>query len=418
MRKAMSSDHPKQSISAKAVRWTCDAFRLLFSTDYRFIQRFAPAIGIGGLICCAAVPTIEWYVWHMPVNALSLIIAILVLLPLPIFPRKRDYTKLHKIWWELSLGYVFAAYSTYNSLLSADHMPLGHEILQSAAFHSFLCKPYGFFIGYPALTLATGALFVHAHTEVSLQALGFYRGLSHAMFLGLVIGVARMTLEHYYIKLLDSQDHIVRLKVEKKVTALRLSSLKAKADPHFLFNTLNSIYTIHRISPDKTADAILSLSSLFRYILEAGDTASVTLARELSIVESYLRLEQLRFGDKLRYHISKNGSIDSVHIPALTIQALVENSVKHGISARSGEGSIAISVTCEGSEAVIRVEDDGPGFVNGAGISNDGHGLSVVKGRLGVHFKESHTFEIADSSLGGAMVEIRIPCNQAVSYAV
>lgn len=165
------------------MRWSSDAFRLLISTDYRFIQRFAPAIGIGGLVCCAAVPTIEWYVWRMPVNAFSLAVAVLVLLPLPFFPRKKHYNALHKFWWELSIGYAFAGYATYNSLLSAGHMPLGHEILQSAAFHSFLCKPYGFFIGYPALALTAGALFVYNNPEVSLEALGFYRALSHAMYL-------------------------------------------------------------------------------------------------------------------------------------------------------------------------------------------------------------------------------------------
>ncbi len=99
----MSNDHPEQSVYTKTVRWSRDAFRILISPDYRFIQRFAPAIGIGGLICCAAVPTIEWYVWHMPVNALSLIVAVLVLLPLPFFPRKRNYTILHKVVPQLQI---------------------------------------------------------------------------------------------------------------------------------------------------------------------------------------------------------------------------------------------------------------------------------------------------------------------------
>ncbi len=140
---------------------------------------------------------------------------------------------------------------------------------------------------------------------------------------------------------------------------------------------------MHRRDPAKTETALLSLSQLFRYILDAGEAEAVPLEQELSIVRAYLDLERLRFGEKLQYRIDVSGPVDRVRLPALTVQPLVENAIKHGLSPRGGKGTIVVEVNVTGDDAVIRVHDDGAGFAET--LPAGGHGLSIVRDRLDTH---------------------------------
>lgn len=384
----------------------------LFNTDYRFVQKFSPVIGIGGLVACLVVPTLEWAFAGLPTNMVSLVVAVLLLSPIPFLPRKRPFGLWHILAWETAIGYCFVFFPTYNSLATADLMPLGHELLHGAAFYAFFGKTYSFLIGFPVLSLFAAAVFTHFYPEASLSDMGFYRGLIHAAYLGVVVACARPAIEHYYFRLLESQERIIQLEADKKVNAVRLSSLRAKTDPHFLFNTLNSICTLHRNRPEKTEGALMSLGNLFRYILDAGDRALVSLTQELSIAQSYLELEQLRFGTKLQYRISVNGRPDGVRIPALTIQTVVENAVKHGLAPNNGRGNISIEVDCAGTEAIVRVHDDGPGFSREPVFDNEqgqpGYGLGIVKGRLDIHYKNRYNLKFGQGPNGGGLVEIQL----------
>ena len=122
-----------------------------------------------------------------------------------------------------------------------------------------------------------------------------------------------------------NEERLTRLKMKAE-----LEALQAKINPHFLFNTLNSIASLISENPKAAETTIEKLSELFRYTLKDADKSTVTIGEELEIVRTYLEIEKVRFGDRLQYTINYDGSVLDLQIPALLIQPLVENSIKHG----------------------------------------------------------------------------------------
>ncbi len=388
------------------------AARIVFNADYRFTQRFARPVAWFGAVGCFVMPLLERSIYNMPLPWHVAMSPCLMVIPILFFPRNKPFGLFQKVYWEWVMLYGVVGFTTYTSILTAHIAPLGLELAMAAIFHALLAKAYVFVLGFPVASLVTAQLLSEIHPEVSLSVVGYGRALFQSMYAGVVVALIRLSLEHYYLRLIDAERRMARLESEKQVAMLRLSSLRAKADPHFLFNTLNSICALHRCDPAKTEMALLSLSDLFRYILNAGDMDAVPLDQELSIVRAYLDLERLRFGDKLRYRIDVSGPIDRARLPALTIQPLVENAIKHGISPQGGKGTVIVEVSVTGSEAVIRVHDDGSGFAETLPVT--GHGLSLVKDRLRVLYGERFSLELGAAPNGGAQVDIRFPTSVVV----
>jgi LytS/YehU family sensor histidine kinase len=204
---------------------------------------------------------------------------------------------------------------------------------------------------------------------------------------------------------------MIKIQTEKKINDLKMETLRAKSDPHFLFNALNSICRLAYESPEKTESAILSLSGLFRYILASGDRTTVSLEEELAIVRSYLNLEQIRFGDRLNYSINIPSDIRNVYIPALSIQPIVENSIKHGFTNKKGTGIITIDVKRKDTSALISIHDNGAGFDENKPIVS-GHGLTILEERLKCLWNDNASLHLESSSGCGTTVEIIIPCRE------
>ncbi|MBD3244333.1 MAG: hypothetical protein GF331_27325 [Chitinivibrionales bacterium] len=389
------------------------ALRVVFNADYRFIQRFAPAAGLGGVAMCLAVPAVEAALLDLPPAWGAALVSAILFAPLVLYPRKTPFAWYHKLYWEFALTAGVAWYPTIGSLLGNQQIAFSEELAFAAALSASLTKPYGFFLGFPVFSVAAFFWAHRVHPEISYPLLDYQHDLMQAVQYGIVIQVMRTSLERFYLRMIDTEKHVARLEAEKQVGMLRLSSLRAKSDPHFLFNTLTSICSLHRNDPGKTEHALLSLSHLFRYILEAGDATTVPLDQELSIVRSYLDLERLRFGEKLQYRIDVNGAVEHIRIPALTIQPLVENAVKHGFGPRGGEGTVEVTVEASDQEATIRVADNGIGFPEPQ--PDTGHGLSIVKQRLQLLCGERFSMEQSVSPAGGALVEIRVPAALAAA---
>ncbi|WP_319479357.1 histidine kinase [uncultured Draconibacterium sp.] len=162
-----------------------------------------------------------------------------------------------------------------------------------------------------------------------------------------------------------------------------LQSLRAKINPHFLYNSLNSIASLASIDSKKTEQMALSLSDFFKYSINREQKQTNPLSEELKAVETYLEIEKVRFGDRLTYSIECPDSLKSVEIPQLLIQPLVENAVKHGISKLLKDGVIQIIISALESEQIsIRVYDNGPDFPNGPmsgfGIRNTHERLQLL----------------------------------------
>lgn len=176
----------------------------------------------------------------------------------------------------------------------------------------------------------------------------------------------------------------------------RLASLESRVDPHFLFNTLNSIAALVRDRPAEAERVIEQLSSLMRSSLDRVQPL-VTVDEELEVVRSYLEIERVRFGERLRFCIECASDATRGRVPRMSLQTLVENSVKYAVSpARDGA---AVSVKAERHEDRLRiaVEDDGPGFETSR--LPEGHGLHLLKSRIALTF--GHRGDLTISSRRG-----------------
>jgi signal transduction histidine kinase len=199
------------------------------------------------------------------------------------------------------------------------------------------------------------------------------------------------------------------LETRRLVAQAELRALQAQIHPHFLFNALNTLYGIIPREARGARETVLNLADIFRYFLETKKTL-VPLEEEMHIVKAYLDVERLRLGDKLRLEIGVTPEAQTVPIPILSIQPLVENAVKHGIAPQAGGGLIQIHAGMDpGGSLVISVRDSGPGFSKS---TRRGGGLENVERRLDLCYGGEARL-IIDTNRGGTEVSVRIPAVSA-----
>lgn len=198
------------------------------------------------------------------------------------------------------------------------------------------------------------------------------------------------------------------LRAERAATEARLEALRARTDPHFLFNSLNTVAGLVREDPRAAERALETLSELYRYVLDGTREDRVPLARELAAVDHYLTIEQLRFGDRLRIERDVDGSLGATPVPPLVLQPLVENAVVHGIGRRREGGTIRIAARRDGDDLALVIEDDGIGL---GGSSHAGSGTSVedLAERLALAYGGRAALQRETPSAGGHRVRLRLP---------
>jgi len=184
-----------------------------------------------------------------------------------------------------------------------------------------------------------------------------------------------------------------------------LASLESRVQPHFLFNTLNSIAALIHDDPGGAEKMTGQLASLLRSSLDQ-QTPLVRIDDELRIVRDYLDIKHVRFGDRLRFEIHVDDAAAAVRVPRLAVQTLVENSVKYAVSASRDGAAIRVRATARGDRARVEVEDNGPGFAPSA--ERDGHGLALVRSRLAMLFGERASLGV-DSAPGRTIATIELP---------
>ena len=168
-----------------------------------------------------------------------------------------------------------------------------------------------------------------------------------------------------------------------RLISTELEALQARINPHFLFNTLNSIAALIREDPARAEAMTLQLSALFRYTLQAPRAGLVTLGEELVIVQGYLAIEQERLGARLTSEVSVDAALLGLRIPALTVQPLVENAIKHGIATGVAGGSVRVRGWREGDLVHITIVNTRTGSSESTGT---GEGLESVRRRLRATF--------------------------------
>lgn len=190
----------------------------------------------------------------------------------------------------------------------------------------------------------------------------------------------------------------------------RLTALRARLNPHFLFNALNSVHVLARAGKaDETSRLVEGLTGLLRYVLDER-RATVPLREELSFVRTYLGVQQVRFGDRLRYDVQSDASLDDALVPQLLLQPIVENALEHGVARALDGGSVRVIVARAGDVLRVIVEDDGPGPA--AADNSSGIGLASTRERLArlLGARARLVIEPRPSSEGrGTRVVIEIP---------
>ena len=213
-------------------------------------------------------------------------------------------------------------------------------------------------------------------------------------------------LDRLATELADEVERRRRNELQQLVLEAELDALRAQINPHFLFNSLNALYaTIPRSAVD-ARNTLVSLAEIFRYSLQ-GDRQFVSLEQELRIIRAYLQVERLRLGDRLQSRIHADEDTLQLTVPVLSIQPLVENAVKHGVSSGTGAGTVRVESRLVGDTLRVLVTDDGPGFPP-SGPPTGAHGLENVRRRLRLCYGERGSLKIA-SPATGAEVVLTIP---------
>lgn len=195
---------------------------------------------------------------------------------------------------------------------------------------------------------------------------------------------------------------------ERELLRAELAALKARVQPHFLFNSLNTIAGLIEEDPRAAEQALLELSALFRYTLDASEKARVSLGEELEAVQRYLRFEQLRFEDRLRVEVDVAPEAAAVKVPPLVLQPLVENAVAHGVSSRKEGGRVVVSVRIAGDVLEVVVDDDGPG-PSGSTHAGSGTARRDLDKRLALSYGGEARLVTGASALGGFSAKLILP---------
>jgi len=236
-----------------------------------------------------------------------------------------------------------------------------------------------------------------------------------------LIYAATVTAVGIEIKVFNSVRIQIKLEEQERLLLhARMESLQNQINPHFLFNTLNSISSLVRFDPDTARDMIFKLATILRRLLSSGE-AFAPLREELEFIDNYLDIEVVRFGrEKLKVVKEVDPASLDVVVPSMLLQPLVENSIKHGLSPKIEGGSIYLRSRVTNSRLIIEVEDDGVGM-GGAQLeessswSGMGIGMANVSERLQVLYGDTARMTIDSHEGKGTLIRIRLPLIEAAS---
>jgi signal transduction histidine kinase len=317
--------------------------------------------------------------------------------------------------------------SISNSFSFEDVIPVLIETIVGYCLTLLLSTLYGLYRRLPRITGILLALATLALATVVYAVLDAFTwslinrdqpGVSVALVLGSIFinftVLAGWSALYYGINFyliveqqIDQMQHL-----ETQASSAQLAMLRYQLNPHFLFNTLNSISTLVLLKQTERANVMLSrLSSFLRYTLANEPTAHVTLAQEVETLKLYLEIEKMRFDERLRTHFDIDPRVAKGRLPSLLLQPLVENAIKYAVTPQEEGADITVTARLIGERVLIAVSDTGPGLieVKSRPSLSTGVGLANIKERLAQAFGPDHRFETRTDPGRGFSVEIEIP---------
>ncbi len=228
--------------------------------------------------------------------------------------------------------------------------------------------------------------------------------LTYWVLVGVVLGIV------YYRRFRERELRASQL--EARLAEARLEALKMQLHPHFLFNTLNGISALMHRDVEAADRMLVRLSDLLRMTLESGDAQETSLKQELEFLNAYLEIEKTRFGDRLTVEMKVDPETLDARVPALILQPLVENAIRHGIGPRVEPGRIELRAERRNGRLCLHVSDNGAGIPEGGGEAlREGVGLSNTRARLAQLYGDDHRFELENGKgrEKGLRVTVEIP---------
>ena len=249
---------------------------------------------------------------------------------------------------------------------------------------------------------------------------------------------------NYFLRIEEQADRLERL--EMQATTAQLAMLRYQLNPHFLFNTLNSISTLVLLKQTEPANAMLTrLSAFLRHTLVSQPGSKVTVAQEVDTLKLYLEIERMRFEERLRTRFQIDPAAQAAELPSMLLQPLVENAIKYAVGPQEEGAEISICAQLVGPRLRVTVSDTGPGLPDGqraasvlarmtgegnnaavtgpvaassaARPTSTGVGLANIRDRLAQAYGEDHLFEIRTPAEGGFTVVIELPHETAATSA-
>lgn len=360
--------------------------------------------------------------------------------PMPFFANK------NKAFWNLQLvgwggAFVLRALSALANGQSWDLLALilvttvtGFSIsLILSVIYRQLINKQALITWTSAVLVLLAAVIAHASIDAWVQGI-YYAGTRETTFAQRFIGLSYIPLTllggwsalyfaiNYFLTIEEQADRLERL--EAQATSAQLAMLRYQLNPHFLFNTLNSISTLVLLKQTEPANAMLTrLSSFLRHTLVAEPGSQVTLGQEVETLQLYLGIERMRFEERLRTEFSIEDAAMDALLPSMLLQPLVENAIKYAVSPQEEGAQISVSARVVGDRLRVSVEDTGRSLRNAGSASEEiwddpgltglttstGVGLANIRNRLSQAYGSDHRFETRTNRGGGFAVFIEIP---------
>ena len=360
---------------------------------------------------------------------------------------EKVYKDSQQFWFLQLSGWLTLALISFFSLTiwyNQDQLSLGyvmHPVVQSALgiFVSYPMRPLSVFVWklpfWRRMTWISLGIVVCATIWTSLRLWSFmlmtpeqnlWSDYGGWFFTSILIFIGWASIYHgiNYYRLLESErsnflsilasnkeEQLKRIRAESMAQEAQLKMLRYQLNPHFLFNTLNSISSLITKRDDSRAnEMIIQLSDFLRHSLNSDPVDGISLKDEIDALKLYLRIEEARFGDRLSINININKGAEKVLVPGMILQPLVENSIKYAIAPNEKGGEITINATIKKNMLDLHVLDSGPGFdKNLIDLSQSGVGLRNTRDRLNTFYQGKSKFKIESSDEGGTDILIKVP---------